>query len=184
MQKLIVALTLLSAAMQAQTQTPAFSVDPKKPYVFVSFDRIAPGTPLTNKEEPTRIWLRLRNNSRWPINVGVFEAGHGEDGWALLHGVIEVSNSGTQSDELAKKRAPTGYDSADVVSATVVRPGHQLRFSVPSDHIRPEWYIRVKFEFELPAIASGRQPYSFVDVSWTDLPLDARRQLRADLPAN
>lgn len=176
MRRRVLLVSPFAGLAQGQSAESPFSLDPLRPYAYIEFDRIGPGEPMTDGESRVRIWLRLMNNSKWPITVGVYEPGHGAEGWALLHEVVEVI--GASSDQSPRESIPTGYGTADLVSSTDVAPGKAVGFSVPQNHIRPDWYVRVRFEFRLRPTRSGRQPHSFVDLVWTDLPKGVQQQLR------
>ena len=60
-----------SASMLAQSTKMGkdFLIDVNRPFVYVKFDRIAPGIPRTPTEPNSRLWLRLKNNCRIAILV-------------------------------------------------------------------------------------------------------------------
>ena len=168
---------LLSGLVNAQARGPTISLDPTRPYVQIVFDHVGHRKPLDSEETERGVWLRLKNNCQVPINVDAFDPGTGDPGLALLHEVVKVQRSivgygGTADVAVnASPAIPVGYSDRDVASPVVIKPGSKILFSVPSNHISRDWYIRVKFELELPPVRAGRQPYSFVDFSLTDVPL-------------
>ena len=58
-----------SARFQVQKIDPGkqFVIDENRPFVYVRFDHVGPGIPVNEEEPSTRIWLRLKNNCRIPI---------------------------------------------------------------------------------------------------------------------
>lgn len=82
-------------------------------------------------------------------------------------------NSPGEEARVTSITAGKGY-SHDVGSPATVSPGKSLLFSVPLSHVGPTWLLRIRFEFELPPVKSGRQPYAFVDFTWSDVPSKSR----------
>jgi hypothetical protein len=58
-----------SPAQEAQNQPSISLNNPKLPFVYIVFDHIGTGVPQFDSEPPTRVWLRLANNSSMPISV-------------------------------------------------------------------------------------------------------------------
>jgi hypothetical protein len=59
-----------SAFAQGTNSSPSVSlINSKRPFVYLIFDHIGPGVPEFDSEPPTRIWLRLVNNSSMRIKV-------------------------------------------------------------------------------------------------------------------
>jgi len=166
---------VLAALMQKQN--PSFVIDDTKPYVYIDFERIGNRTPLSDDEPSEGLWLRLVNNCNIPIRVRTFATGTDDHGIGLLDEIVTSPvrgrgykrNSGTLHGGPPEEKPPRGY-SFEVVSYTVVSPGEHLPFSVPRNHVSPDWHLRVEFELEPPKKGNGPQPYSFVDFSWTMIP--------------
>lgn len=66
--------------------------------------------------------------------------------------------------------APTGYILPEVFSTTSVRPGEDLLFSVPVNHVGPSWDLQIRFYLDLPGGHYGTGPYSAVSFGWQDIP--------------
>jgi hypothetical protein len=64
-------LSITSPTFAQETRnSPSISLkNPKLPFVYLVFDHIGPGVPEFDSEPPTRVWLRLVNNSSMPILV-------------------------------------------------------------------------------------------------------------------
>ena len=178
----LIGLTVLVCAfigepVMAQTQNAGFVIDSSRPCVYIEFQRVAERKPLSDEEVSTGVWLRLRNNTRVPIRVMVFDPGTGDQETGIMDEVVQVNStvgfgpSGNQAPSVTFEAAgsPKGY-SLDVGSTAVIGPGESLPFSVQLNHVGPSWYLRIRFEFDLPPTKTGRQPYSFVDFSWPDVP--------------
>jgi hypothetical protein len=59
-----------STIAQGTRNTSSVSLkNPQLPFVYLIFDHIGPGVPEFDGEPPTRIWLRLVNNSSLPMEV-------------------------------------------------------------------------------------------------------------------
>lgn len=67
---ILFAVTLvLASECKSQVQGEQISIDATKPYVYLVFDHIGPRKPLRIGEPDEGIWLRLVNNSKYPISV-------------------------------------------------------------------------------------------------------------------
>jgi hypothetical protein len=169
---------LLSAEVSfVQTRSDAFLLDPSKPYVFLDFDHVGQRKPLSDSESRRGLWLRLVNNCRVPIKIDTFDPGTGNPGVGIFYDVLPVrphsgyvTSSGEVHSSAVPRLVPQGYYfSNQTVSHRIVPPGGTILFSVPSNHVQPEWYLRAKFEFDLPETRL-RQPISLVEFHWLDIP--------------
>lgn len=179
--RLLQGLILAMAPGMAQGSDLNLAIDPAKPYVHIQFDRLGERKPISENEISCGLWLRFSNNSRIPISVRTFDPGTPDPGIGLMHEVVRVVapvGFGTSpGDRVTTGSAPpVGYE-MDVGSRTVIPSGRHLLFGVPADHVDPKWYLRVRFEFEIAQPRSGRQPYSFVEFGWADLPPRVRSSI-------
>jgi hypothetical protein len=161
----------------AQESPINLAIDPSKPYVEIVLDHAGKRRPLSEFEAPTGLWLRLKNNSRIPIRVTTFEPGTTDPGIGIADEVLASEPSRAMNQQQSSRlriAAGKGY-SFDVGSPAVIGPGRSLLFSVPLDHVGPDRYFRIRFEFGLPPVSAGRQPYSFVDFTWSDVPREVRK---------
>jgi hypothetical protein len=75
-------------------------LDSRKPSVYVSFLRFGTREPVYTGESNQRVWLRLHNNTRWPL---VLDA-HGASGEAFARGTEEEVGLFVSVEEVLKVR--------------------------------------------------------------------------------
>ncbi len=151
-------------------QSVGFVLDQSRPYVYIQFDHVGPRVPVSEVEPAIGVWLRIKNNSRVPIQVSIFDLGTKDTGVGVLDEIVPVPGIAPPCGSGGSAiRPPIGYQ-VDVATPATIPPGHDLLFSVPISHVAQWWYLRVRFGLVLPAAMSGRQPYSFVDFAWSDIP--------------
>jgi hypothetical protein len=165
----------------AQPSDPGLSIDASSPFVQVIFDHAGDRKPLSEFEPPLGLWLRLKNNSRLPVRVATFEPGTTDPGTGIADEVVVtahptmITGRPKQADQSSAVIADGKGYSRDVGSPATIPPGQSLLFSVPLNHVGPTCFLRIRFEFDLPPVKSGRQPYSFVDFTWSDVPSEVRQ---------
>jgi len=196
----IVIMLLTSGSAQTQGSLPQatlaehFLVNPDRPFVYLSFDRIGTGVRFGEGEPSTRIWLHLVNNCKLPIKVRTFGVPHGAAAGevGLLHDVVEdqpiltiSSDIDAQSDADQKSNSgkmPSGYQ-AELSSAAIIAPGKDILFSIPTNHIGDHWHIEIPFRFDLPPSHKlrdetvGGEPSIRISYSEWDLPPASRKSL-------
>jgi len=153
-----------------------------------------------------RIWLHLVNNCRVPIVVsanGVSDESP-KDEVGLRYrivanppvfgssGVIYRDASGEKSGSHKADNTPdSGEQSAamprnnlvDVATSIIIRPGEQILFSMPVNHLGKHWHVEIPFEFDVPRgkccrdEETGGQPVMSVDYGLYDLPPQAQKQI-------
>jgi len=173
----------------AQDQTPrSFVLNEARPYVYIAFDHAGKRKPIGKGEDKQGLWLKFINNCRVPVTLGTFETGTDDPGIGVFYDVVPLPVSGPWGvpgplEEAPSKGAPKpaedlsepatkppeGYY-AEVGSVTTVAPGESVLFSVPSNHLSSEWYIRVRFMLAVSSDRIGDQPYSYADFRWEQLP--------------
>jgi hypothetical protein len=171
------AIVLLGTASTAIAQISAknFEIDDTKPYVYIKFDHFGDRKPVNDWESTKGLWLRLVNNCRLPISISVMDPGTGDPGAVVNFEV--VPNAGLFApDAEQKKRMPFGYFS-DFGTLVTIPPKGDFLFSVPAESVTRQWYIQVRFDFELPKSKSKNfqpsenyDPYSVVDFDWYNIP--------------
>jgi hypothetical protein len=181
----LIVVGLLSAANAQNKASQSFVLNGAKPYVYIGFDHAGNRKPLGQGENGRGFWLKFVNNCRVPVTLATFETGTSDPGIGLLHDVVPYQASGVKgvsgpqtetpskvagdgSSEPATK-PPEGY-TAEVSSMTTVAPGESVLFSVPSNHLSPNWYLRVRFMLAVSPNRIGDQPYSYADFRWEQLP--------------
>jgi len=176
--KIIVALMAAILMAQASPQM-CCPVDEKKPYLYLSFEKIATRTPIRKEENSQGLWLRLHNNSCMPVSVKTFQPSTNDQEVDLYDEVIKlrvpIGNSKALGSKAPKTDAmPKGYSSSDVFSSRVIKPGENLLFSVPLNHVSSQWYLRVYFLLGSRDKKAINQPTGFVEFYWTDIPTQFR----------
>jgi hypothetical protein len=190
---LIVLGSLLTTAANAQNgANRSFVLNEAKPYVYIAFDHAGNRKPLGHGETKHGLWLKFVNNCRVPVTLATFELGTGDPGIGVFHDVVPYQAGGVKGipgpQEQAPSKAareeppiqamtpPEGY-SGEVSSTTTVVSGESVLFSVPSNHLSPNWYLRVRFMLAVSPSRIGDQPYSYADFRWEQLP-DAVKLLK------
>ena len=77
-----------------------------------------------------------------------------------------------QSGSKEPSERPPGYgiDSGfDALTLTLIPPGGQVLFTVPSNHVSETWHLEIPFRFALPNKSRIRAPYSYVAFYQEDL---------------
>jgi hypothetical protein len=165
------AVLLAQVVCFAQTRPTSLAINSERPFVYLEFVRVGARQPLAEGEGRLGIWIRLRNNSIYPLDLDVYHVDSAKAEVALRHTVVAVGQPGL-------RRVPVGYDTSDTGSQITVKPGGSRLFSIPAEHVAPDWYVRVKFEMRLPQTPKGRTPTTFVDFVWTDIPLEQQKAVR------
>jgi hypothetical protein len=128
----------------AQTPEPNSPlIDHNQSSVYIVVRKEGPGAPLRDDELRERMWLSLRNNTRWTILLRTFRLPDEYDKHEVgLMYTVEAPGAYAPDGPL-----PVGYE-FDVGTLTEVGPGQELRFSVPRNHLAPGLGIRVNFNFK------------------------------------
>lgn len=179
---LIVFLCLIRFDVQEKASMP-FLLDSSKPYVYLAFDHAGDRTPIYPGEDKKGIWFKFVNNCRIPVAIKTFDPGNGDPGIGLQHEVIPIPTasfggilSSTDKSDRGQGRAelkpPAGY-SADLATLKRVEPGESVLFSVPLNHLSPQWYLRVEFTLDVSG-QRGDQPFSHAEFRWEALPRSVR----------
>jgi hypothetical protein len=179
--------TAIVAATEAKPNPNGFLIDPSKPYVYLKFDHIGDRERLPGEESSDGLWLRLVNNCRIPILVATFNYGAENSVLGVYHDVVRVKPvgpsipSGVQPETTFSDlngEMPRGYPRTEMISTTTITPGSNILFSVPRDHVRPSWYLQMRFYFELQNAPYGFGPYSVLSFVWQDI-AEKFRQLKS-----
>jgi hypothetical protein len=148
----------------SQKEASAFQevrIDKERPSVFLTFDRAGQREPLKASESPKAVWLRLHNNTRWPIMVFSRSAPSDKYGDALLF--FDVVLEGKVIIE----------DKCHTCSFSNIEPGRSLLFSLPSDSLSKDQGIRVLFNYgweKQNDVLSGREPEHYAYFYSSQLP--------------
>jgi len=149
-------LLLLAPIIFAQERAPNVRLSKAHPSVYITFDRQGKIASMSNSEIEETVWLRLRNNTRWPIILdmnGVPSKAYGDA--ALFWDVL------CKGTEPAIRRC-------HACSFNPVPPGHYILFTVPREDLAKGCAIRVKFSYAWED--SSGEPEHFVYYYASDLP--------------
>jgi hypothetical protein len=162
------------AAPQSQAQRgrqgTGFVIDPNRPFAYIKFDHIGSGLQRWESEPISRIWFRLTNNCMLPITINTYGVPDGspKDEQGIMDMVVAIEpdrvmlslgrRDGTVVPKPFVKARPEELPHdywLEVGSFQSIPPGKALLFSVPINHVGPQWYFEIPFHFE---IANGRFP--------------------------
>src|ERR1700728_4517319 len=107
---LLAALLILTVfALPHRAQTTSCIIDSSLPYVYLKFDHVGAREPVFPGEDRRGLWLRLVNNSRIPIEVGIFNPETNDPGIGVFDEVVKnqsvrglMRSSGTEAIADAK----------------------------------------------------------------------------------
>ena len=143
-------------------------IDSSRSSVYMEFKRVGKCPPLVPGKTNDRIWLALRNNTRWSIFIsanGVEDDCYGD---ASPFYSVEANGSMVPDGPI-----PDG-NWLDVASRVEIGPGESLTFSVPRAHLDPGLSIRVDFEFSWEKNNRYSRHSSYLD--YWDLPAALRNK--------
>ena len=140
----------------AQKRVPNVRLSKAHPSVYITLDHQGKIASMSNGEIEDTVWLRLRNNTRWPIILdmnGVPSKAYGDA--ALFW------------DVLCEGREPA-IVRCHACSFNPLHPGHYILFTVPRADLAKGCAIRVKFSYGWED--SSGEPEHFVYFYSSDLP--------------
>lgn len=184
----------LSAAQRVQRSDGCKSglLKQNLPSVYVEFVRVEKKLPLFEGEPPERVWLALRNNTRWSIRLCTFSVQKEYGDAGVVHSVLSLppqgfAGSSGQPEDLACEATTSsvqGYSSGDTCNETKIEPNSSLTFSVPSNHLGKGKYIQVEFWYSWDARENdlGTHPISFVNFDYNQLSEALRARLKRSRP--
>ncbi len=163
----------IASCCTAQAQTaPKLALDATKPFVYIEFDHSGPRQPLEPDEPSRGLWLRLVNNSVFPIILRVHSSLTDLE-MTILEDIITPQTRMIPKSGLPDYGPmPRGYaTAAHVTSLLTINPGKEVIFSVPVNHVGPGWFLQVSFQFDLPPVEHGAaQPACYAAFAWDDIP--------------
>ena len=142
----IISFLALASLGMAQISSEQFVIDVSKPYAYLKFDHIGDRKPVNDWESSKGLWLRLVNNSSLPIKINVFGLGSNDPGVGVNFETVPAEGRIDPDIKLQKK--PFGY-ALDIGTSVTIAPKGDLLFSVPAECVTKQWYIKVKFYFDL-----------------------------------
>lgn len=151
---LLIVLVISVPSLLAQKR----SVDPRiskaHPSVYITFERQGKIASLSGSGEiQETVWLRLRNNTRWPIVLDMNGPPSKAYGDALLfHDVL------SEGKLIAAERC-------HACSFNELAPGHYLVFIVPLEDLAKGRTIRVRFKYAWEADSGEVEHFVYFDSS-------------------
>jgi hypothetical protein len=130
------------------------------PTVYITFERAGKRKPLEQGESDQGVWLRLRNNTRWPLTLAMNGVPKEYGDAALFYDVL------SEGKVVVEGRC-------HVCSSNQLHPGGSLLFSLPREDLVKGRAIRVKFSYgwEHPDdVFAEREPQHFVYFYSSKLP--------------
>jgi SAM-dependent methyltransferase len=189
--KLSCILLVVAAVTVALTQEKPdnVAVDPSEAYVYIAFDHVGERKPVLKGEVPQALWLRLVNNCRLPITVAVFNLGTGSgvSETGVYYDILPAESGSLDARSIEqrhwwrKEKQPRGPAMSVGSSVRTLPPGGSLLFSVPINHVSPNWYLRVPFLLGPFNAEATRNVHSYVDFVWSKLPEEYRNRKPREL---
>lgn len=137
-----------------------FRVRKEMPTVYITFERAGKRKPLDAGESDEGIWLRLHNNTRWPIVL-------------QMNGVPpEYGDAGLFYDVLSERKVIL-EGRCHVCSSNKLSPGRSLLFSLSREDLGPKGAIRISFSYsweDPDDVFAGREPEHYVYFYTSKLP--------------
>jgi hypothetical protein len=195
---LAVSLCFASPQAQKSGNGNSFVINPNRPYVYLKFDHIGKGIQRSESEPTSRIWLLLTNNCRLPITVNTYGVPDGspKDEQGVMDMIVAIEpprvmfsgimRDGTVVPKPFVKANPDELPHDywfEVGSFQSIPPGKALLFSVPINHVGPQWSFEIPFHFEVtkgkfprdPSV--GGLPQMAFHYTMYDLPPEAQREV-------
>ena len=139
--RVIVIIVLVCGWASSQESGPGPLLDPGHSSVYMQFTKVVRCPSSDAGQSGERIWLALRNNTRWPVLVranGVEDECYGD-----ASPFYRVEGNGSMVPD-----GPIPYGHwFDVASLLEIAPGEILNFSIPKAHLDPGLSIKVDFQF-------------------------------------
>lgn len=135
------------------------------PTVYIAFERGGSRKPLEQGESNEGVWLRLHNNTRWPIMLEMNGVPPEYGDAALFYDVL------SEGKLILEGRC-------HVCSSNRISPGRSLVFSVPREDLAKGKSIRVKFSYgweDPDDVFAGREPEHYVNFDASKLPVSAQK---------
>lgn len=164
---------LISAAVGiAAAQSPGKNIgvylDPTKPGVYMTFERLGKRVPLREGETEEGWFLKIHNNTRWTLHLVALGDVPKQNGDVdLVYDVVE--------DPEGYPPSPMPFGNwFDVVADEVLRPGRTLLFSAPKVNLGEGLGIRIEFKYEWEA-GRPREPVHHISFYHSELPANFRK---------
>ena len=149
--------------------TVQIRLDKTKPTIYVTFERRGVRQPLTEGESDQGIWLRLHNNSVWPIHFASSGIATTDKKTADEAGIIyDVEIVGKYAGD-----SPPGGNRFHTYSIRKLSSGESIVFGLPSEHLSTGLAISVTFIYDWEmekGRPNGKEPKHQVYFYSYDLP--------------
>ncbi|HEX8162592.1 MAG TPA: hypothetical protein VF538_12005 [Pyrinomonadaceae bacterium] len=143
-----------------------------QPTVYLSIDHTGPRKPLYEEESGNGIWLKLHNNTLWPIVFPVFGV---SKEWGDLGMFYDIEFEGEQKSR-AITPLPRGYKLGHVSTLFTLPSGRSVVFSIPREHLVKGLKICVNFNYNWEASERGwvrdDEPKHYVYFYGSDVPIE------------
>jgi hypothetical protein len=147
----------MSTALQKDVR-----IERNKPSVYITFERIGQIKLPDPDDEKERIWLRLHNNTRWPLMLDMSAVPSAEYG-----------DAGLFYDNLSSGGEIIFRIQCHVCTLNSLGSGKSLLFSIPRTELPKERSIRVKFSYgweDQNDVAGGREATHYVYFDGSQIP--------------
>jgi hypothetical protein len=128
-------------------------IDKKVPTIFIVLERVGTIKNVSGSGEEKRVWLRLKNNSRWLIKLDASGGDKAVEDARLYYEIVDVQRN--------IKVARTCH----VCSIVGLASGKSILFSVPYQELAEGNSLRIQFEYEWEdgvSVAPAIEPVHFV----------------------
>ena len=149
MNTLLAAAAIWVGAIMQPTEVSCRLVDGSRPAQLLTFERVDSGRATSDViKVPSRVWLRLHNNTTCAIN---FYGGHfhrNADGSVTMD-PKDGEETGVSHDVYDARRdgSPRQWSGGDVHTLASLRGGFSVLFAVPVEHFRGGRSIAVPFAY-------------------------------------
>jgi hypothetical protein len=136
--------------------------------VSISFDHVVRPAAGRRDVDSAVLFLRIKNNSRVPIQVFAGAPQTGAEGLEVIHEIVPAS--GSAKPDSGWVSPPDRYSPVNESTTVEIQPNTDLLFSVPINHVGPTWLLRITFE----SVRAGRPQEGMVDFIWAQVPVKER----------
>lgn len=146
-------------------------LNPRKPSVFISYERYGERTPARQDESNKGVWLKLHNNSKWKIYLKTYGADNEKNEYRVSYEVRIIPGLEWEKRE---SKLPIGYRINSNSTIRAIEPGKSIIFSVPQENLAEGLAVFVYFSYEWEILGKFGGDLSILHQAsfWsTDLPV-------------
>jgi hypothetical protein len=133
--------------------------------VSLTFDRVQRASPHKDSD-PDLLSLRLRNNSRTPIQVLATAPEPGAQGVEVVHEILPAPAPLKPPSSWISP--PAHFSPINEATTVEIQPHSDLLFSIPLNHVGPSWRLRITFQ------RAGHGKQGTLDFTWAEVPIKER----------